>query len=67
MHVAGIVCDLVKAFDCVHHRSLLLKLHVYSIQGISTAWFMPCVTTRTQFEKKLLSATQNTFSGWHTL
>jgi hypothetical protein len=31
MHVAGIFCDLVKAFDCVHHGSLLPKLHVYSI------------------------------------
>jgi hypothetical protein len=48
MHVAGIFCDLAKAFDCVHHGSLLPKLHVYSIRGISAAWFMPCLTKRTQ-------------------
>lgn len=31
MNVGGIFCDWAKAFDCVHHGSLLPKLHVYSI------------------------------------
>jgi hypothetical protein len=33
MHVGGIFCDLAKAFDCVYHEVLVVKLHYYGIQG----------------------------------
>jgi len=32
--VGGIVCDIEKAFDCVNHDILTLKLETFGITGI---------------------------------
>jgi hypothetical protein len=39
MHVGGVFCDLVKAFDCVNREILLSKLRYYGIEGMMAGWF----------------------------
>lgn len=31
--LCAILTDMTKAFDCVHHETLLNKLHMYGIRG----------------------------------
>jgi hypothetical protein len=51
MHVGGIFCDLAKAFDCVNHEILLVKLYYYGIQGTISDWFRSCLTNRKSCNK----------------
>jgi hypothetical protein len=40
--VGGIFCDLKKAFDCVIHKILLIKLEFYGITGTSLKLIKSC-------------------------
>jgi len=47
-HVAGIVHDLAKAFDCMNHEILSAELYFYGIPGVSEDWFRSCLTNSRQ-------------------
>uniref|UniRef100_A0A1B6H7R3 Reverse transcriptase domain-containing protein n=1 Tax=Homalodisca liturata TaxID=320908 RepID=A0A1B6H7R3_9HEMI len=47
-NTAGIFCDLSKAFDCVDHSVLLLKLHDYGIGGNCLSLLKSYLTKRKQ-------------------
>lgn len=43
--------DLTKAFNCVHHKTLLDKLHHYGFRGMVLKWFESYLLERKQFTK----------------
>ena len=45
----GIFCDLSKAFDCVEHKKLLVKLHNFGIRGNALNWVTEFLSNREQF------------------
>jgi hypothetical protein len=65
MHVGGIFCDLAKAFDCVNHGSLLVKLYYYGIQGTVANWFRFYLTNRKQ--KNEIKSFAKFSSKWGTV
>ena len=68
LHVGEIFCNLSKAFDCVNHKILLIKLHFYGIQGITINWFRSYLSNRKQkVEIKSPNLTQNLVSDWGIL
>jgi exonuclease III len=47
-YVAGIFCDITKAFDCVNHDLLLMKLQFYGVHSILLQWLKSYLCNRSQ-------------------
>jgi hypothetical protein len=60
----GIFCDLSKAFDCVRHDLLLMKLKFYGFEGSSLRFFETYLTGRFQKVKLRDMYGRDRFSSW---
>jgi hypothetical protein len=66
LSVGGIVCDLEKAFDCVHHEILVDKLQFYGIKGK----FLALIQSYHRGKKVLINkfnAYDDVPSGWRKI
>jgi hypothetical protein len=62
--VGGIFCNLHKAFDCVSHDILIIKLEFYGITGKFGALIKSCLTGRYQRVTLDANSSTNSSSSW---
>jgi hypothetical protein len=58
-YVAGVFCDLTKAFDYVTHALLVKKLQFYGVKCILSDWFKSYLYSRKQRMELKFSGTYN--------
>lgn len=62
-HLAGVFCELSKAFNCEGHKPLIGKTNKYSILGNSLHWFKSFFSGRKQRTYVLLDGNKS-YSVW---
>ncbi len=67
LQVAGIFCDLAKAFDCVSHDILVEKLKYYGVNETGVNWIRSYLNNRRQRVDIKFTATHDHFSTWETV
>jgi len=65
--VGGLFCDLHKAFDCVNHEILLVKLEFYGISGISNKLIRSYLNDRYQSVEITNSMHIKSTSSWELM
>ena len=66
LQVAGIFCDLAKAFDCVSHDILVEKLKYYGVNETGVKWIRSYLNNRRQRVDITVTATHSHFCTWQT-
>jgi hypothetical protein len=46
--IAGVFCDLIRAFTCIAHDLLIKKLEFYRVRGVYLEWFNSYLYDRKQ-------------------
>ena len=64
LQVAGIFCDLAKAFDCVNHDMLIGKLKYYGVNEMGIVWIKSYLHNRRQRVDISVDNVQNYSSAW---
>jgi hypothetical protein len=59
----GVLCDLTRAFECVHHSLLIKKLEKYGIKNKELKWFISYLGGRYQ-RTKIFKYGQTVNSSW---
>jgi len=69
MYVAGIPCNLAKAFHCVSKRLCSWDLCFYGIQGTAGQWFKSYIHERKKKVEKIhhIQTIQNAHNGGHKI
>ena len=65
--VAGIFCDLSKAFNCVDHETLLVKLEYYGISGVANKLIRSYLEDRYQRVQIKSDHSYTQYSDWKKL
>jgi hypothetical protein len=65
-YIAGVFCDLSRAFDCVTHDLLIKKLEFYGVRDVYLEWFISSLYDRKQ-RLQLKTLNSNNISRWCTV